>query len=150
MKFKFQILKIDFIKKQVKSIVLILPYIMELTRTEISYIGTNDECLHAKTNLRRIAKCSSSFFHCMDYKFRIEKGYKRNIWLSEDEGEKYVESDEITKYSYGIGFFPAYMCREGVFRFGSEINIGNHTWLIQEELGEYLEIISGNRWSIEG
>lgn len=118
---------------------------MELTDTEILYIGTDDDCLHKDTNLRRIIKSKSSFFDCMSYTFKVKNGYKRYIpWLGEDV-EKYVETDTITKYRDGNGFFPGYMCSEGTFIFTYGSYRTQHSEALEKEFGTYLEV----RWETE-
>jgi len=113
-----------------------MDHTMELTPSEISYIGTDDELLHSKTSLRR--GVSASAFDCQEYRFLVENAYKKYIPWSGPKIEKKIERDLIEKDRNSTGFYPTYICQKGMFRFAELVSSKNHSDAIRKILGDYL------------
>lgn len=114
---------------------------MSLTEEEIACLGTDDNIIHGKTNLRRVVKSKLNVFTCMGYIFKVNNAYKRHVPFCGDTIEKYVENDKITKRPDGNGFFPTYACSAGTYDFFYGYNSHVHAEALQEELKDYIEVI---------
>lgn len=112
---------------------------MELNENEIGCIGTFDSCLEEHTNLKRIFKDMDTYFDCMNYEFKVT-GYKRYVPFYGKIVKGYFENDQIKKYMNGNGFFPTYMCQEGLFVFSGVDHAKKHAENMQIKFKDYLDV----------
>ena len=106
---------------------------MELTPTEINFLGADKNVLETKTSLKRLISQDLP----SGYTFTVPRGYKRYISIYGQLITGYIENETIKTNS---GFLPSYASSQAIFSYDYSNIVAEELLNPQNKLASYVSV----------